>query len=230
MTTKRVSHAVIMAAGRGRRMAPLTDALPKPMAPYLDSTLIAHGIAKVRKFVPNIHVTVGYKGAMLAHHLVEIGVASIFTTEGHSNAWWIANTLLAHLDEPVFVLTSDNVTDLDFDELAEDYFAQGAPIGMLVPVKPVEGLDGDFIIHEKGRVTSLDRNTPSDIYCSGIQILNPARVNAIAKLQETDDFYAVWNAMMARGELRVSNVLPKKWFSVDTLVDLARVREEHEKG
>lgn len=226
--TNQVRHAVIMAAGRGRRMSPLTDALPKPMAPYLDSTLIAHGIAKVRKFVPNIHVTVGYKGAMLAHHLVEIGVGSVLCTEGKPNAWWISNTLLAHLDEPVFVLTCDNVTDLDFDELARDYYAQGAPIGMLVPVKPVPGLDGDYIFHDDGVVTALDRNRPSDIYCSGIQILNPARAAAVARLSEQDEFYAVWDALMKERQLKVSRVLPRKWFSVDTLVDLAKARDDAE--
>ena len=39
-----LQHAVIMAAGRGQRMVPLTDEMPKPMAPYLGSTLIAEGI------------------------------------------------------------------------------------------------------------------------------------------------------------------------------------------
>jgi MurNAc alpha-1-phosphate uridylyltransferase len=222
--TSRIRHVVIMAAGRGRRMGPLTDAIPKPMAPYLDSTLIAHGITKVRQYIPEIHVTVGYKGAMLAHHLVEIGVASLHCTEGKPNAWWIANTLLSHLDEPTFVLTSDNVTDIDFDALAADYFAQGAPAGMLVPVRPVEGLEGDYIFHDGGLVKKLDRSKPSDLYCSGIQILNPARVCALSPRDNELDFYGIWRALIEAKQLRVSNVLPTKWFSVDTLVDLARLR------
>ena len=41
----RINHALIMAAGRGQRMMPLTQVLPKPMAPYLNSTLVADGIA-----------------------------------------------------------------------------------------------------------------------------------------------------------------------------------------
>lgn len=219
--TPRIRHAVILAAGRGRRMMPLTQSLPKPLAPYLDTTLIGHGIAQVRRYIPNIHVTVGYKGAMVAHHLFEIGVSSVFNTDGHSNAWWLFNTLLRHLDEPVFVLTCDNVTDLDFAALEADYFEAGQPACMLVPVAPVPGLAGDYIFHEERVVTRLSRTDESDVYCSGIQVLNPAHVNRIAR--GDGDFYAVWDSIIARGQLRVSTVCPRKWMSVDTLADLSRL-------
>src|SRR4051812_13387890 len=106
-----------MAAGRGQRMMPLTQVLPKPMAPYLNTTLIANGIEKIRPFIENIHVPVGYKGAMLAQHLIEHGVSSVFNTNGQSNSWWIFHPPLRLLDEPMFVLTCDNVTDIDFSRL-----------------------------------------------------------------------------------------------------------------
>lgn len=212
---------MILAAGRGQRMMPLTQAMPKPMAPYLDSTLIAHGIKNIRHYIPNIHVTVGYKGAMLAHHLLEIGVSSVLNTDGQSNSWWLFNSLLSTLDEPVFVLTCDNVTDIDFKELEDDYFAAGAPAGMLVPVKPVPGLEGDYIFHHGRRVTALDRNRPAETYCSGIQVLNPRAVARIASGE--GDFYAVWTALIAAEALLVSSVCPRKWISVDTMGDLQRL-------
>ncbi len=222
MSARRVEHALIMAAGRGLRMMPLTEVVPKPMAPYLKSTLIANGIEKIRPHIKNVHVTVGYKGAMLAQHLIEHGVSSVFNTDGQTNAWWLYHTLLRHLDEPVFVLTCDNVTDLDFDLLADDYFRLGEPAGLLVPVAPVPGLEGDYIFHDEGVVTALDRHRPAEIYCSGIQVLNPRKVNALT--EERGDFYAVWGQLIARRQLVVSSVRPSKWFSVDTLADLERTR------
>lgn len=219
--TAPIRHGLIMAAGRGRRMMPLTDDLPKPMAPYLDSTLIAHGIDKVRARVPNIHVTVGYLASTLAPHLVEHGVSTILNTNGRPNSWWLYNTLLRHLDEPIFVLTCDNVTDLDFQALEENYVAQGSPAGMLVPVRCVEGLEGDYIFHQDGLVTDVDRNRPSDAYCSGIQILNPAHVNRLTT--EGTDFYDVWRQLIVARQLRRSDVFPRKWFTVDTVDDLARL-------
>jgi NDP-sugar pyrophosphorylase family protein len=220
----RIQHALIMAAGRGRRMMPFTQALPKPMAPYHDTTLIAHGISQIRKYIPNIHVTVGYKGAVLAQHLIEQGITSVFNTDGKSNSWWIHNTLLRHLDEPIFVLTCDNVMELDFGFLERDYFQCGAPSGMIVPVHPVKGLDGDYIFREGRYVTELKRDKKSDIYCSGIQVLNPARVSKTTK--EGEDFYAIWNQLIAARQLFVSEVYPTHWFSVDTFADLQRTEIE----
>lgn len=221
--TSRITHAVIMAAGRGQRMMPATQYMPKAMVPYLESTLIARGIEKLRPTIEQIHVTVGYKGGMLAAHLIEHQVTSIHNTDGKPNSWWIHHTLLRELDEPVFVLTCDNVTDIDFAELAADYFGLGAPTCLIVPVAPVPGLDGDFIFHDGPVVTGLTREKTAPTYACGIQVLNPARVAATT--DPDGDFTTIWAELMARSELLVSSVQPRKWYSVDTLEHLDRAVE-----
>lgn len=213
-----IQHAVIMAAGRGMRMAPLTNLVPKPMAPFQGSTLIAQGIKGLLAYVPKIHITVGYKKAMLAQHVIELGVSTVVNTEGQSNSWWIYNTLLGEIDEPIFLLTCDNVVKLDFALLEKSYFELGAPACMLVPVKPVPGLEGDYIFRDGANVTKLDRHTPSDIYCSGVQILNPARIRELTR--EGKDFYSVWNQLMEQGQLLVSPVYPDRWITIDTFEHL----------
>jgi NDP-sugar pyrophosphorylase family protein len=214
----RITRAVILAAGRGMRMMPLTDVIPKPMAPMAGSTLIARGIAHLRLHLDEVHITVGYKGAMLASHVIEHNVSSVINTEGHGNAWWLYNSLLKHCADPLLVLTCDNVVDLDFERLADDYFALGQPTGMVIPVRPVDGLEGDYIFHDEQRVTELTRSKQSDIYCSGMQILHPARINRTTR--EADDFYGVWSQLMAQGELACSRVYPRSWLAIDTIEQL----------
>jgi NDP-sugar pyrophosphorylase family protein len=222
---RNIDHALIMAAGRGVRLEPFTSVLPKPMMPYQGSTLISNGINKIRSHISNVHITVGYKGALLAEHVIQQGVSSVFNTEGKGNAWWIYNTLMKSLAEPTFVLTCDNVCELDFTQLAADYFDLGAPACLIVPVKPVEGLDGDFIFRDENHVIhKIDRHEKSDLYCTGIQILDTARINRIT--QPCDNFYDVWSQLMEQQEVRCSRVRPKKWFTVDTLDHLARLHQE----
>lgn len=219
-----LNHALIMAAGRGTRMAPLTHYIPKPMAPLWGSTLIANGIQKLLPNIPHLHITVGYKGAELAKHVIELGVHSVFNTEGKGNSWWIFNTLMKMIDEPVLVLTSDNVTDLNIELIMREYKRLGEPACMVVPVIPLEGLVGDYIHHENNLVLKLDRHDPAPTYCSGIQVLNPAKVNRLIK--SVEDFGDLWSQLMEKQQLFSSSVLPDKWFTVDTLEQLTQMNNQ----
>lgn len=217
-----IDYALIMAAGRGMRMMPLTTIVPKAMVPYNGSTLIANGIGKIQKHIPYIYITVGYKGALLAQHVIEHNVTGIFNTEGKDNAWWIFNTLLKCLNEPIFVLTCDNVTELDFELLAQEYYDFGGPACMVVPVEPIEGLEGDYIFHEDNVIKKLSRTEPGTIYCSGIQVLNPAKINAL--IEPADNFYKVWSQLIDKEQLYCSHTYPSKWFAVDTMEQLQRLQ------
>jgi NDP-sugar pyrophosphorylase family protein len=217
----KIQHCLIMAAGRGQRMMPLTEKVPKPMAPHNGSTLIANQINKLSKFIPNIHVTVGYKGPVLAEHVIASNVTSVIHTAGQSNSWWIYNTLLSYVDEPVYIMTCDNIAELDFELLEKDYNEQSRPPCMLIGVKPVLGLSGDYIFHDNFKVYKLDRKEPAPTYCSGIQIINPFQVKKITK--NAGDFYNVWGQLIEQNRLWVSSVLPDKWFSVDTVEHLQQL-------
>ena len=154
----------------------------------------------------------------MAKHVIELGVNSVFNTEGRGNSWWIFNTLLKEINEPVLVLTSDNVTDLNISSIYHEYERLNEPACMVVPVKPISGLVGDYIHQKENQVIKLDRNDPAPTYCSGIQILNPKKINMLVK--PFDDFGELWNELIITKQLFSSSVLPKKWFTVDTLEQL----------
>jgi len=58
-------QAVILAAGRGKRLAPLTDKTPKPMVKLLGQPLIAYALDALPSKVEEIIIVVGYKGAQI---------------------------------------------------------------------------------------------------------------------------------------------------------------------
>lgn len=219
MDKNKITHALIMAAGRGNRMRPLTDSIPKSMVPYNGDTLIGNSLSELQNCVKEIHVTVGYKKAMLSEYLMTKGVDTIINTEGHGNAWWISNSVMQYVDEPVLVLTTDNITKIDINFLSDEYERLNFPSCLLVPVKPIPGIDGDYIYSENGKVTSIERNGKSNIYCSGIQVLNPKKIASLGI--SNDSFYGIWEKLISIKELRVSSLYPKIWFSIDTLDQLA---------
>ena len=129
----------------------------------------------------------------------------------------------ASLNEPILVLTCDNVVDLDLSMLQENLDALNTPPCMLVPVRPVPGLEGDYVLHEGHLVTEISREKKTEIYYSGIQVLNPSRLNQITR--EGGSFYEVWQQLIEQQQLFVSSVYPKKWFAVDTIEQLTTLNK-----
>ncbi len=224
MSYKKIEHAFIMAAGRGTRLMPLTKKIPKGLIKFKQSSLIANGIKKLKKYIDNIHISVGYKGPILAKHLIEQKVTSIINTDNKGNCWWIFNSIFKNFNEPIFVLTCDNVTNISFKKISEDYFKKKEPLCMIIPTKPVKGLSGDYIFRNQNLVKKLSRNKESDIYCTGIQVLNPKKIND--KINPTDDFKILWKRLIKNKQLYVSDVRPKKWFTVDNIDNYKNLKKK----
>ena len=215
MTYKKINNAFIMAAGRGTRLMPLTKKIPKGLVKFKQTSLIANGINRLKKYIDYIHISVGYKGPILAKHLIEKKVSSIINTDKRGNCWWVFNSIFKSFDSPIYVLTCDNVTNIDFKKIEKDYYKKGQPLCMIIPTKPIKGLAGDYIFRKKNIVQKLSRNDISDIYCTGIQVLNPKKIND--KIKSTDDFNILWKRLIKIKQLYVSDVMPKKWYTVDSI-------------
>ena len=227
MTYKKINHAFIMAAGRGARLMPLTKKIPKGLVKFRQTSLIARGIRRLKKYIKFIHISVGYKGPILAKHLIEEKVSSIINTDSKGNSWWIFNSIFKSFDSPIYVLTCDNVTNINFKKIEKDYYKKGQPLCMLIPTKPVKGLKGDYIFRKKNLISSLSRAKKSEIYCTGIQVLNPKRINK--KITPTEDFNILWKKLIKIKQLYVSDVMPRKWYTVDDVENYKNLKKFFDK-
>lgn len=104
---------VILAAGKGTRMLPLTERRPKPLVPVLDRPMLEHIVSGVRDAgIDDILLIVGYKSEMIRSHFGDgsrFGVR-IRYREQDGPAGTGAATLLAEefaAGEPIFVCWGD---------------------------------------------------------------------------------------------------------------------------
>ena len=221
---KNINHALILAAGRGLRMKPLTNKIPKAMAPFSGSTLIAERIYDLKKIIPNVHITVGYKGALLAKHVIEKNVSSVFNTEGKGNAWWIYNTALKNLNEPLIVLTCDNIYDFDLKKYYNEYKIFKSPACMIIPAKYSEIYEADKILFNVyNRVNKISRNIESQKICSGVQIINPFKINKLTN--KSDSFIEVWDQLIRKKHIFCSKKILKNWHAIDSLDQLNNINK-----
>jgi NDP-sugar pyrophosphorylase family protein len=85
-------------------------------------------------------------------------------------------------------------------------------------------LVGDFIHHQNNHVIKLDRNDPAESYCSGIQIINPYKINRL--MDPAEDFGEVWGKLISKKQLFCSSVFPEKWFTIDTIEQLTQMNSQ----
>jgi len=57
--------AIVLAAGKGTRMRPLTETMPKPLVPVAGKPILEHIITRLPEVVDELIVIVGYKGEMI---------------------------------------------------------------------------------------------------------------------------------------------------------------------
>jgi len=106
-------HAVILAAGRGTRMGPLTESTPKPMLPVADAPLVEHvADAAVEAGADELVVTVGYGADRIRRHFGEShrGVPVRYAVQESQRG--TADALAAaadHLDDEFAVLNGDSL-------------------------------------------------------------------------------------------------------------------------
>lgn len=210
-------HAIIIAGGLGSRMRPLTDYVPKPLIKVNDVPLVNYVINFLRhNNVENISVTYGYKGKMLLDQIHEY-VNGFINTSGKDNSYFLFNTWAKYINEPVIVCPCDMIVQLDLEHVYKEYKSLDFPAACIVPVKTE--LDADSIVCEGSLIKSISREVKTGLYASGIQILNPAKINK--EIPPFTNFYGVWKALIDKNMLYVTNTMPQEWKIFDSMKDLS---------
>lgn len=143
--------AMILAAGRGERMRPLTDGVPKPLLPVAGRPLIEHlVVALVRAGYTELVINHSYLGAAIEQALGDgrrYGARIRYSPEpeGALETGGGIHRALPLLGEEFLVVNGDVWTDYPFERLAH------APAGLahLVLVNnPAHHPQGDFALHD----------------------------------------------------------------------------------
>lgn len=161
MTTPSVTTAMILAAGRGERMRPLTDHTPKPLLPVLGKPLMVYHIEKLAAAgVKHLVVNYAHLGAQFPAELGDgatWGIKISYAPEpegGLETAGGIINALPLLGDSPFWVVNGDIWTDMPVAAMPQQ-LAAGDWASLVLTDNPAHHPEGDFAL-ENGRVVKLD--------------------------------------------------------------------------
>ena len=221
-----INTAMVMAAGLGKRMRPLTATRPKPLVTVAGKPLIDHVFerliaAKVTRAIVNVHYLADAIEAHLARFSDRIEIifsderARLLETGG---GLMHAKPLLG--DAPFFCINSDNlwvdgaVSSLDLLRQSWDAERMDALL-LLVPLARAHCHNGkgDFHMDALGRISRRKPGRMAPFVMSGLQILRPEMlVDAPGDVFSTNIF---WDRSIAAN--RCFGVAhPGLWFDVGT--------------
>lgn len=147
--------AVVFAAGRGTRLLPITETIPKPLVPLLDVALVDIAVGKVREVSGRTIVNVSHLGDRVLAHLTASGSEAEVLDEG-SGPFGTGGTLAAlrdRLSGTVLTYNCDLVSDLSPDELLSTHRASGR-MATVACIPVTEKAD---LVDEHGTLSLVDR-------------------------------------------------------------------------
>ncbi len=167
-----IIRGLILAAGFGTRLAPITGHVPKPLLPVGNATLLDHAVAAfdgvgIREIAVNSH----HLGAMIGEHIRLRADASRFTVFpetvilGTGGALYGAREFLGEADYFV-VFNGDVLCDVDLTDLINAHLKNKGLATLLLVDRPQFntvhlGADGS-IIHFQGAGPLTSENLPDD--------------------------------------------------------------------
>ncbi|MGE0754313.1 MAG: nucleotidyltransferase family protein [Alphaproteobacteria bacterium] len=177
------SKAMLMAAGLGLRMRPLSD-LPKPMIPVDGIPLVDRALSWLEQYgIQEVVVNTHYRSDLMQGHLAvrtHPHITISHEDELLETGGGIVKALPLLGDEPFFAINSD-VICIDgatpaLAQMARQWNdAQMDALLLLQPVDHAVGYSGagDFFMDDAGKLTRRGQNARAPYVFTGVQLLHP---------------------------------------------------------
>jgi NDP-sugar pyrophosphorylase family protein len=197
--------AMILAAGLGTRLYPLTDTCPKPLLPLLLQPMLAHVLEQLRQQdIHEVVINLHHQAAQLGQWLGDgqqwgLRLHLSYEPELLGTAGGIKRAEAWLHDAPFLVLNADVLIDLDLRAVWQWHCQHRAMVTMVVRPDPAAREYGavivdaaDRVLHINGRPAMTAQAIGQETVFTGIQIVAPevlARIPLGRSVSTTADVY-----------------------------------------
>jgi NDP-sugar pyrophosphorylase family protein len=181
-------RAVILAGGRGARLAPYTTVLPKPLVPIGDSPIIEILIHQLMaQGIVDITLAVGYLAELIRAYFLQrpsltekLNLTYVMEEKPTGTAGSL--TMVPDLTETFLVMNGDLLTTLSFQKLIQHHRDQNAALTIAVHKKQLKIDLGVLVTDGEGNVTDYKEKPELDYLVSmGIYVYEPRVLEYIEK-------------------------------------------------
>ncbi|MDO8505862.1 MAG: nucleotidyltransferase family protein [bacterium] len=225
--------AVVMAGGKGQRLQPLTEHLPKPMLPLHKQPLMERTIEQLRDAgITKVHITTHYKSEVIVNHFGDgnsLGVAINYITEKLPLGTAGALSLMEKPDKPFLVINGDIVTQLDFRALFDFHREHDAMMTVGVRIYEFQIPYGVVETNDVFITRLVEKPLQTFTVNAGIYLLSPDvhdYIPANTAFHMTD----LIARLMKEGKRVVSFPIQEYWLDVGEHADYKKANEDAKNG
>lgn len=207
--------AVLLSAGLGTRMMPITDYLPKPLLSIVDFRLIDYNIERLFKYgVEHIAINLFHKSAIVEAHLKHYARNFHIAIEPSLKGTGGALSNFEKVISGDFIFYScDALTDIDLAEVIEFHRIR-KPAVTLVLLK--RGNENIIHIDAEYRVEKVAIENGTDAYdFSGVAVFSDCVFSYLLN-KERFSIVEVWKKMIENGELLLGFPLEINWYNINS--------------
>lgn len=240
--------ALLLAAGRGTRVRPITDRLPKPMIPIINKPVMAFLVEHLRRFgIDRIMVNTSYMSSQIEQYFRDgqpFGVEMAYSFEGSVKNGHLIDEPLGSagamrkiqdhsgfFDETFIVLCGDAVIDLDIRELLQFHRSKGAlaTIALLEVDRQQVSNYGVVVQERDGRIREFQEKPRPEAAKSctintGIYIFEPEVLAHIPALGPFDIGSQLFPLLASQGQLYgMTASVPWQWLDIGQIPDFHHV-------
>ena len=194
---------VIMAGGKGTRLKPITNVIPKPLVPVGDKTILEVIMDQFESIgCHKFYMSVNYKADMMKYYLSQLEHKydiDFFQEEKPLGTIGSVSLLKGKISTPFFVSNCDSINEQDYRDVWDYHVSNHNDMTIVTMVKSFKipygvietGTDGLMIALKEKPEQTFQVNT-------GVYILNPELINEIPE----GEFYHITHLMekvQARG-------------------------------
>tara|TARA_B110000438_G_scaffold277939_1_gene301000 strand:- start:177 stop:1226 length:1050 start_codon:yes stop_codon:yes gene_type:complete len=169
---------VIMAGGKGSRLAPFTNILPKPLVPVHNKPIIEHIIDRFYEFgCNNFYMTVNYKARILKAYFDELqpdyNMSFVDEPEPLGTAGCL-RLLNGKFDEPFFVSNCDIIVKTNYQKIYDFHQKGGFDVTLVASTKEYIIPYGTCELNSNGHLSHINEKPQYNFLINtGLYILNP---------------------------------------------------------
>ena len=210
---------VIMAGGKGTRLEPFTNVLPKPLVPINEKPVIEHIIEQfVRNKISNFFITINYKSKILKAFFQEIKPKFKLSFVDERKPLGTAgglSLLAGKLKKPFFVTNCDTIVNINFDNLMNFHISNGHDLTLVASSKEYIIPYGTCKLTKKGYLQKIVEKPKFDFFANiGMYVLNPSLIKLIPKNKNYDMTDLIQLAKRKKKQIGVYPIDDESWIDV----------------